>query len=326
LTETPNDKQLNGALGICFLKLKLHDKALPFFEKAMEDNFADPNPYYYAAVCLLKGKKAFLAMRPEIDAMERYLEAAINLEPKGIFYYFRAYIKYDYYGYRTEEQEKALFYFSDKNKKGCVARLKGCFRKKEKTKGCFKINKKGCFPKKMKYVSDAEYDTLVKTIAQRLDPENRGLQKIGLDRSQIEKTISFDNYVYKDVFDEVAEGDLFFWKIGDDDKFRSSIYEVTYLFFTQNEIAAYQLTLSSDWEKHDEETFEYHYKDITALKTKTLQKDKIKDGKKEYQTVQNEFFITVPGDSFSVTLGNKPTSEEENTIQAMKALLRERKA
>jgi tetratricopeptide (TPR) repeat protein len=84
-------------LGFCFLKLKLYAKALPFFEKAMEDNFTDPNPYFYAAVCILNGKKAFLAMRPEIDSMEKYLDTAISLEPKGIFYYFKAYIKYDYY-------------------------------------------------------------------------------------------------------------------------------------------------------------------------------------------------------------------------------------
>jgi tetratricopeptide (TPR) repeat protein len=97
LAENPGDKQLNGALGICFLKLKLHAKALPFFEKAMEDNFADPNPYFYAAVCLLKGKKAFLSMRPDIESMERYLDAAISLEPRADFYYFQAYIKCDYY-------------------------------------------------------------------------------------------------------------------------------------------------------------------------------------------------------------------------------------
>jgi hypothetical protein len=64
----------------------------------MADNFSDPNLYYYAAICLLKGKKAFLAMRPEIDSIERYLSTAINLEPRGVFYYFQAYIKYDYYG------------------------------------------------------------------------------------------------------------------------------------------------------------------------------------------------------------------------------------
>jgi tetratricopeptide (TPR) repeat protein len=97
LAENPGDKQLNGSLGICFLTLKLPEKALPFFEKAMEDNFADPNPYFYAAICLLKGKKAFLAMRPDIDRIEKYLDAAISLESRGIFYYFRAYIKYDYF-------------------------------------------------------------------------------------------------------------------------------------------------------------------------------------------------------------------------------------
>ena len=97
LAQNPNDKGSNGAMGICFLKLKLYEKALPFFEKAMEDNFSDPNPYYYAAICLLKGKKAFVAMRPEIDAMEKYLDAAISLDPKGIFYYFKAYIKFDYF-------------------------------------------------------------------------------------------------------------------------------------------------------------------------------------------------------------------------------------
>jgi hypothetical protein len=233
-------------------------------------------------------------------------------------------------GYRTEEQDKAIFYFSDKNKQGCLAKIKGCFAKRKK----IKIKRKGCFQKKFKYISDAEYDSMVKAIVQRLDPENRGLQKIGLDKSQIEKTITFGNYVYVSIFNEFMDdkwkeylgGDNYYCKFGDDGKFRSSIYEVTYLFFTREEIVAYQLILSSDWEKHDEKTYEYHYKDITALKTETLQKDEIKDGVKVYQTVQNEFIISVPGDSFSVSLSNNPTAEEENTIQAMKALLRERKA
>ena len=117
LVENPQDKQLNSSLGICFLKLKLYDKALPFFEKAMEDNFSDPSPYFYAAACLLKGKKAFLAMRPEIDAIEKYLDAAISLDPKGVFYYFRAYIKYDYFSrkaFKTSPTwQEALLYAND---------------------------------------------------------------------------------------------------------------------------------------------------------------------------------------------------------------------
>jgi len=97
LVENPQDKQLNSSLGICFLKLKLYDKALPFFDKAMEDNFSDPIPYFYASVCLLKGKKAFVALRPEIDKIIGYLDAAISLDPQAEFYYFQAYIKNDYF-------------------------------------------------------------------------------------------------------------------------------------------------------------------------------------------------------------------------------------
>jgi tetratricopeptide (TPR) repeat protein len=97
IAESPKDAVLNKSLAFCFLKLKLYDKALPFFEKAMEGNFSDPEPYFYAAICLLKGKKAFVAMRPEIDKIENYLDAALSLEQRGIFYYFQAYIKYDYY-------------------------------------------------------------------------------------------------------------------------------------------------------------------------------------------------------------------------------------
>ena len=245
--------------------------------------------------------------------------------------------------FRTEEQEKAVFYFSPENVKpedfrGCVEKVKGCFtntikgcfpkKEKKKAEGCFPKDKKGCFPKG-RYISDEEYDVLVKDIVTRLDPKARGLQKLVLDDSQIEKEIVFANYAYRD-FDDDADSS-YYWKIGDDGRFRSSVYEVTYLFFTRDEIAAYKLILGSDWEKHDEQTSEYHYRDITAFSTKTLQKDIIKtdpktaEKKKEYRTVQNVFQIIVPGDSFTVSLGNKPTSEEEDTIQGMKSLLREKK-
>ena len=43
------------------------------------------------------GKKAFLAQRPEIDKIEEYLNAAMMIESKGIYHYFLAYIKYDYF-------------------------------------------------------------------------------------------------------------------------------------------------------------------------------------------------------------------------------------
>lgn len=59
LIERPDKKGLNRAIAFCYLKLNMYDKALPYFDKAIEDNFDDADSYFYASVCLLKGKRAF---------------------------------------------------------------------------------------------------------------------------------------------------------------------------------------------------------------------------------------------------------------------------
>jgi tetratricopeptide (TPR) repeat protein len=97
LTADPNNKQVNGALAMCFLKLKLYDKALAAFDKAIIDNFENSEVYFWAAVALLRGKKAFVTPRPDINKAEEYLNAAIMIEPKGIYYYLFAYIRYDFH-------------------------------------------------------------------------------------------------------------------------------------------------------------------------------------------------------------------------------------
>ena len=98
LAGNPDDQTINNSLAMCYLKLKLHDKALSAFEKAMEDNFDNSETFFYAAICLLGGKKAFLAQRPAIDKMQEYINAALMITPtKGIYHYLLAYIKYDYF-------------------------------------------------------------------------------------------------------------------------------------------------------------------------------------------------------------------------------------
>ena len=101
LQSEPNAKDLNNSIAMCYLKLKLYDKALSAFEKAMEDNFDNSETLFYAAICLLGGKKAFLAQRPEIDKIEEYINAALMIEPRGIYHYFLAYIKYDYFSRKS---------------------------------------------------------------------------------------------------------------------------------------------------------------------------------------------------------------------------------
>ena len=97
LQSEPDAKDLNNGIAMCYLKLKLYDKALDAFERAMEDNFDNSETFFYAAICLLKGNKAFLAQRAAIDKIEEYINAALMIEPRGIYHYYWAYIKHDYF-------------------------------------------------------------------------------------------------------------------------------------------------------------------------------------------------------------------------------------
>lgn len=89
--------EIDTALAFCYLKLGLRDKALEKFEQAIEADLNNSETYFYAAVCLLGGKKAFLASRETIDKVLEYLNAAIMIEPRGIYLYFMAYVKYDFF-------------------------------------------------------------------------------------------------------------------------------------------------------------------------------------------------------------------------------------
>ena len=97
LTENPDNEGANFQIAMGLLiNDRLYDNALPYFEKAIasRDNI---EALFYAAVCQLKGLIAFRAPRANIDKAVGYLNAALRREPMGIYHYFLAYIKYDYF-------------------------------------------------------------------------------------------------------------------------------------------------------------------------------------------------------------------------------------
>jgi tetratricopeptide (TPR) repeat protein len=97
LAESPDDVKLNKSVAICYLKLKQYEKAISAFDKVIQNDINDSEAYFYMALCMLHGKKAFLTPRADIDRAIEYIESAIMIEPKGIYYYFEAYIKYDFF-------------------------------------------------------------------------------------------------------------------------------------------------------------------------------------------------------------------------------------
>ena len=97
LAGSPDDPNLNTSAAFCYLKLKLYDKAIACFEKAMENCFDNSEIYYGCAIALLKGKSPFDAGMASVKKAEEYLNAAYATEVKGIYRYLLAYLKHDFY-------------------------------------------------------------------------------------------------------------------------------------------------------------------------------------------------------------------------------------
>jgi len=103
LSESENDEtrgQITATQAFCYLKLHRYDEALAKFRAAIEENFDNPEPYFYAAVCLLRGRKAFLASLADIKLAIDYIASAQLIENRGVFNYLLAYIKLDFHSRR----------------------------------------------------------------------------------------------------------------------------------------------------------------------------------------------------------------------------------
>lgn len=79
------------------LERKWYAEAQTAFDKAIEDEPDNAELYFYAAISLLRGRKAKLAKRTDIDKIEEYIQRALRIAPKGIYYYFWAYVRYDHH-------------------------------------------------------------------------------------------------------------------------------------------------------------------------------------------------------------------------------------
>ena len=97
VAENPAHKSLNGALTVCYINMKLYDKAIEVFHKIMDDNTDNPELFFNAAVCHLRGKKPFSCQRTDIDTAIKYATTANSLQPNAINYLLLSYIKHDYF-------------------------------------------------------------------------------------------------------------------------------------------------------------------------------------------------------------------------------------
>lgn len=181
----------------------------------------------------------------------------------------------------------------------------------------------GCFSSGL---SDQQYEQMVFSIARGTDFKARALNKIGLDESQVNEIapVYFEGYY----FDEKST----YAKCGNDGKWRSSAYQVSWLFFSSTQVYVYQYTYHMDEDGRKESTEEYFYRDITNFSTSsdTVEKTVLEKvnckGEATYghrNVNMNRFALVVPGDKFYCSM--EQTDYTERAIQGMKAKLREKK-
>ncbi|MBR1514655.1 MAG: tetratricopeptide repeat protein [Bacteroidales bacterium] len=97
VAENPMHKSLNGALAVCYINMKMYDKALEVYDKIMDDNIDNPDMFFNTAVCHLRGKKPFQCQRADIDAAIKYVNVANSMQPNAMNHLLLSYIKQDYF-------------------------------------------------------------------------------------------------------------------------------------------------------------------------------------------------------------------------------------
>jgi len=197
---------------------------------------------------------------------------------------------------RNAEQKKAILYFEGGN---------------------------GCLNQAMK---DDEYEAMVQAVAGGQDFRKKALSKCGLDEDEVKTLdpVHFEDFV----IDERTP----YAKLGADRRWRSSRYQISWLFFSEQQVYVWQYTHSFIDDERKEATEEYFYKDVTNFSTSsdTVEKevlDKVTcTGKrKKFRTNidSNRFALVVPGDKFYCSM--EQNDQTEKAVKGMKALLREKK-
>jgi hypothetical protein len=183
----------------------------------------------------------------------------------------------------------------------------------------------GCLSFLSSGLKDDEYEAMVMTFLKNLNAKQKGFKKTGVDESEVAEIdpVHFEGYFF--------DGGNYSLR-GKDNIWRSSAYQITWIFFSSKQIYVYQYTFNMDEDGKKERTEEYFYKDITNFTTvsETVEVEAVIkkncQGEPQYGRVNvdtNVFKITVPGEKFECAMVQNEYTER--VIQGMKAKLREKK-
>ncbi|MBQ6087434.1 MAG: hypothetical protein IJK96_05190 [Bacteroidales bacterium] len=172
-------------------------------------------------------------------------------------------------------------------------------------------NKGGCLGKET--ISDEQYEMMVATKVQSSFNKEKALEVLGIDESQVQEIppICLHSYSYS----IPVNGVQILSVQGKDKEWRSSAYQVTWIFFSDHEIYFYREIFCMDCNASWAMTDEFFYEDVVNFyTTKETLWGEIK---------QVAFSIVVPEETKTVYLDM--TERNLAAIEGMKQKLREKK-
>jgi len=175
-------------------------------------------------------------------------------------------------------------------------------------------------------MNDTDFDRILQGKVSSLKIEEMAIAKLGVDPSQIKdvKPIFLDGYY----FDE-EDKDIFIKTWCKDNVDRCSKYQLSGIFFSQEQLFMYSYLFDLTNLKVSEKTAEYFYHDITSVSVDTVVIEKMRLNKGclgflDFSYYTSQFLkmeITTAGKLFSCSV----RVENEPAINGMRHLIRERK-
>jgi hypothetical protein len=202
-------------------------------------------------------------------------------------------------------------------------RLKGRNAEQQQTILYFMGGSGGCLGSKP--CTDQEYDALVKNALRSVATKEKALDKLGVDIDQVSEIepVRLEGWHYSAQY----------IKRGLDNILRSSGYQITWLFFSSDQVYAYQYVFNLDDDKKNVRSDEYFYRDITnfSTSTNTVEYSKTEGGGcMSQQSTQRStedvdvFRLVVPGEKFEASMTQSDYTQK--AIRAMQQKLREKKS
>jgi hypothetical protein len=180
-----------------------------------------------------------------------------------------------------------------------------------------------------------DYIAHVQNYVNNLNLKQKAIEKIGLDESQISEIPPVSLYSF------LFRGDKVVTKSEETNvqgvwRNVSNLYSVTWIFFSATQIYTYTYQFDTTSDDALETTRDFFYGDVTCIRTEHETVENIierKEGCGCFKKKESKYFhnnqeydtlsITVPGDSY--TFWCKTTDTIEQSIQAAKAMIREKK-